>query len=257
MSDALYISATGLRAQEEQINVIANNLSNVNTPGFKKSRVSFEDLMYKSTGATDLSVSAGGNKVGVGANVTSINKVFSVGDMKKTDRALDLGIRGDGFFEVSMPDGSYAYTRTGAFQVNNDGVLVNSDGYQVSPMIQIPPDAQDILIKSDGTVSVKIAGEDNPVDLGQLEIADFVNASGLNPVGSNLYLPTNESGDALYSSPGQNGAGLIAQGFLEASNVELVQELTDLMVAQRAYEINSKVIKAADEMMGIVNNLRG
>jgi len=256
MSDALYISATGLRAQEEQIDVIANNLSNVNTPGFKKSRVSFEDLMYKNIGSSELGIPDATGKLGLGANVASVVKDFGVGDMKKTDRALDLGIRGDGFFEVSMPDGSLAYTRTGSFRINNEGVLVNNSGYPLSPMIQVPPDAEDLLIKADGTVAAKMPGEDSPVELGQLELAGFVNASGLNAIGDNLYKPTNESGDALYSTPGENGSGLVAQGFLEASNVKLVEELTNLMLAQRAYEINSKVIQAADELMSITNNLR-
>lgn len=256
MSDALYISATGMYAQQQQIDVIANNLSNVNTPAFKKSRVVFEDLMYRNQPTANITSIDDSNKTGVGAAVSSTNKVFSQGDIKQTDRDLDLAIRGEGFFEVLLPDGSYGYTRTGTFRVNNDGILVSDDGHQINPHIQIPSDAEQVIFNADGTVMAKLPGEDSVMEIGSLELASFVNASGLNALGNNLYTPTAESGDVFYNRPGENGAGLIAQGYLESSNVKLVEELTNLMLAQRAYEINSKVIQAIDETMNITNNLR-
>jgi len=258
MSESLYIAASGMHAQQMNIDVIANNLANVNTTAFKKSRVEFEDLMYREIAKANGLVGDEQNRhsIGVGAGLSGTSKVFSVGEMKKTERALDLAVRGDGFFEVVMPDGSYGYTRSGSFHINNEGYLVNNEGYVVSPLIQLPGDTEQVLINPDGSVKVKVSGEDELIEMGRLELAKFVNPSGLNPLGDNLYAPTQQSGDALYSEPGQDGAGLVAQGFLEASNVELVEELTNLILAQRAYEINSKVVQASDEMLSIVNNLR-
>lgn len=257
MIESLHIASTGMHAQQTQVDVIANNLANVNTTGFKKSKVSFEDLMYREIqrAGTPTAVRAD-QATGAGAAVADVTKVFSVGDAKKTDAPLDLAIRGDGFFEVMLPDGGYAYTRTGTFKIDNEGQLVNSDGYVLSPAVQVPVDAQDIVFGADGTVRVKLVDERELVEIGRLELARFVNPGGLGAMGDNLYLPTHESGDVIYARPGEDGAGTLAQGYLEASNVEMVEELTNLILAQRAYEINSKVVQAADELLSIVNNLR-
>lgn len=258
MSDSLYIAATGMHAQQLQIDVIANNLANVNTPGFKKSRVEFEDLMYRAINKTQaLDGSETGNElVGVGTAVNNASKVFTMGDIKKTERLLDLAIQGEGFFEVLLEDGGYAYTRSGSLHVDSDGNLVNSNGYLLNPVIQVPNDATELLFKSDGTVHALVEGDANPVEIGQLELANFVNSSGLKPLGNNVYESTQESGEAYYNKPGENGLGGIAQGFIESSNVKLAEELTNLIIAQRAFEINSKVIQASDELLSIVNNLR-
>lgn len=258
MIESLSIAATGMHAQQLQIDTIANNLANVNTSGFKKNRVDFEDLMYRQAARANGPVGEAGltYPVGVGTAVAGAGKVFTVEDVKKTDRPLDVAIRGDGFFEVELPDGSYGYTRTGVFQINEDGVLITQDGYTLNPAIQVPSDAEEILFMPDGTVLARLPGEVEPTELGRIELARFVNPAGLTALGSNLYLPSHTSGEALHATPGENGIGALAQGYLEASNVQLVEELTNLVLAQRAYEINSKVIQASDELLGIVNNLR-
>ncbi|MES9816751.1 MAG: flagellar basal-body rod protein FlgG [Candidatus Thiodiazotropha sp.] len=259
MIESLSIGASGMQAQQTQIDVIANNPANVNTMGFKKSRVDFEDLMYKEMARNrsnlfptfDLS-----RPVGVGVGVSSTGKVFTSGEEKKTDRSLDLAIQGEGFFEVVLPDNSYAYTRNGAMRIDRDGYLATADGYRLSGLIQVPSDAEDIAIQNDGSVMVQVADQNELVEIGSLDLIRFVNAGGLSPVGDNLYLPSENSGDGYYGIPGEEGFGSVQQGYLEASNVNLVEEMTQLVLAQRAYEINSKVVQAADELLSIVNNLR-
>ncbi|MDH5228504.1 MAG: flagellar basal-body rod protein FlgG [Gammaproteobacteria bacterium] len=257
--DSLFIAATGMQTQQTAIDVIANNLANVNTPGFKKSRVDFEDLMYRSSNdlaAIPLTQVESQKFSGLGSAITGTSKIFSTGDMKQTESPYDFAINGDGFFEVVLPDGSFAYTRTGAFSVNQDNYLVNADGHMINPMISVPSDTEQLLVKPNGKVLAQLAGEQELMELGELELASFVNQTALEPIGNNLYLKNRQSGDAIYNTPGENGSGTLAQGFLESSNVKLVEELSSLMLAQRAYEINSKVIQAADELMGIVNNLK-
>jgi flagellar basal-body rod protein FlgG len=258
MIESLHIAATGMHAQQVNIDVIANNLANVNTTGFKKSQVNFEDLMYRQAvspagllGHPDLR-----NPVGLGAGVSYVGKVFVDGELETTEAPLDLAINGDGFFELILPDGTYAYSRAGSFQVDRDGMLVNPDGYLLSDMIQLPFDTEEVLIKGDGTVSVQLAGQEGLSDVGRIELAGFVNPGGLTPVGDNLFIPSHGSGDAFHGEPGQDGLGLLLQGTLESSNVKLTEELVNLLVAQRSYEINSKVIKVSDELLGIVNDLR-
>lgn len=258
MIDSLFVAASGMHAQQIQLDTIANNLANVNTTAFKKNRVEFEDLMYRDVavvgrlpGEVD-----GSKRVGIGAAVSNAGKIYTQGDAKKTERALDVTIQGSGFFEVILPDTSYGYTRAGSFSVDQDGMIVNSDGYMLSPLIRVPGDAEQINISADGIVSVSLPDDSNVVEVGRIDLANFTNVGGLNPVGNNLYLPTNQSGDAIYSSAGKNGLGTLSQGYLETSNVSLVEELTNMMMAQRAYEINSKVAQASDEMLGLVNNLR-
>lgn len=258
MLDSLHIAATGMNAHQRVIDVIANNLANMNTPGFKRSRIAFEDLMYGAVVRTSALVGDPSASVplGMGTAIAASTKDFALGDLQISGSALDFAIRGAGFFEVALPDGSFGYTRTGSFQVDADRALVTSDGYALSPGIQVPIDTEELIVKPDGTALARVAGDDEPMEVGRIELANFVNPGGLEPVGDNLYMPTHRSGDALYSTPGEDGVGLVAQGFLEASNVSMVEELTQLLLAQRAYEVNSRVIQAADELMAIVNNLR-
>jgi flagellar basal-body rod protein FlgG len=258
MFESFQIAATGLHAQEVQVDTVANNLANWNTTAYKKSRVNFEDLMYR-----QLSSAAGligtpdiRNPAGVGSAVASIGKVFSQGDLKTTGRDLDVAVQGNGFFELLLPDGRYAYTRTGVFQVDRDGLLVNADGYQLSPSVQLPPDTEQVIISPRGDLLVRVPDEVDPVDLGRVALANFVNPGGLTPEGDNLYVPSNQSGDVFYGEPGESGFGRLAQGFLEGSNVNMSEELTSLVLAQRGYEVNARVLQAADEMMSIINNLR-
>ncbi len=256
MLESLYVGATGMHAQQTNLDVIANNLANVNTAGFKKNKIDFEDLMYRTLDTSNVQKSPSSQYVGVGSAIASTNKIFSQGDIKNTDNQLDIAIQGNGFFELQLSDGSYAYTRNGSLQRNAEGYLTNSDGYLLNPAIQIPIEAKDITIQSDGKVSVSLSGESRPVIIGQVELASFINTSALTPLGDNLYQPNQETGAAYYDRPGENGFGALAQGFIESSNVELIDELLNLILAQRAYEINSRVVQSSDEMLGMVNNLR-
>jgi flagellar basal-body rod protein FlgG len=258
MSDPFHIAATGLHAQEAHVDAIANNLANWNTTAYKKSRVDFEDLMYRQVasaagliGAPDVR-----HPAGVGTAIASIGKIFSQGDLKTTERDLDLAIQGDGFFELLLPDGRLAYTRTGVFQIDADGLLVSTEGHPLTPSLRIPPDAQQVIFAPNGTVLMRLQDEPDPVELGRITLANFVNPSGLTPAGDNLYLPSHESGDVLYGDPGEQDLGRIAQGFLEGANVNISEELTSLVLAQRGYQVNARVLQAADEMMSIVNDLR-
>ncbi len=256
MIESLYIGATGLHAQKTQIDVISNNLANVATPGFKKDRVGFQDLLYANSNTTNGINNNSLPKVGYGISIGSTEKIFDLGELKKTDRVLDIAIRGKGFFEVSLPNGDSAYTKAGSLNINADGMLATTNGYQLTSNIQIPADATSIVIREDGEVYVKVPDQDEFLSIGQLELADFVNQSALNPMGENLYTQTEKSGTAFFGTAGENGLGKLAQGFIEVSNVELVEEMTNLVVAQRAYEVNSKIIQAADQMLSIANDLR-
>jgi flagellar basal-body rod protein FlgG len=196
------------------------------------------------------------NVAGLGASVGAIQKIFTQGDMKQTGRQLDIAIQGNGFFEMLLPDGTYAYTRTGNFKIDKDGMLVNSNGFILNPSIQVPEDAESLFVESDGTFLAQVPGESQPIELGRMQLASFVNPTGLIATGDNMYIPSHESGDAYYADPSEDSAGITVQGFLEGSNVDLVQELTSLIVAQRGYEMSAKVIQASDDMMDIINNLR-
>jgi len=257
MLDSLYIAATGMNAQQLNVDTISNNLANVNTTAFKRNRVSFADLMYRAVlqGNRPLGAPSSGF-YGVGVGVSATGKVFATGDVKKTDQPLDLAIRGKGLFEVTLPDNSLAYTRGGSLQLDKDGVLTTAEGFALQPAIRLPPDAASVTIASDGRVLAEVPGEAEPIEVGKITLVDFVNPSALRPLGDNLYLPTERSGEPLPGKPGEQGLGLLAQGFLEASNVQLVDEFVNLILAQRAYEANSKAIQASDEMLGISNNLR-
>lgn len=257
MIDALYIGASGMHAQQMHVDVIANNLANINTDGYKRNRVDFEDLLYRTIMGTNGLVGTEGSthKIGSGATISSTSKLFTPGSLKPTDSAFDIAIRGQGFFEIELSGGVLAYTRAGTFQVNRDGMLATSDDYALSAQIQVPSDTISLIIKNNGMVYAQVPGESNPVEIGQIPLFNFTNAGGLEPIGGNLYLPTNNSGDAFRGNPGEDSFGSLAQGFKEASNVKLIDEMVNLVMAQRAYEINAKVVQAADEMLRIINSL--
>lgn len=261
MMQSLYTASTGMVAMQTQIDTTANNIANVNTIGFKKSRAEFADLMYKvmeyaGTSTSSASKSPTGIEYGLGVRPTAINKIFSEGSLKQTDNQLDMAVTGNGFFKLELPSGTEVYSRNGAFKVDNNGTLVNSDGYKVIPEVVIPPDATSVSIGTDGTISVIQAGQTQATQIGQLTLTNFINPAGLHSVGDNLYTPTDSSGQPVEGTPGLEGLGTIRQGFVELSNVELVVELTDLITGQRAYDSNSKIITASDEMLQTTNNLK-
>lgn len=262
MSRSLWIAATGMMAQQMNIDVIANNLSNANTSGFKKQRLNFQDLMYQTdkfggSFSTSETQTPSGLQVGLGTKPVSTQKIFTQGQYQSTGNSLDLVIRGDGFFQVQGPNGEMMYTRDGAFSTNADGNLVTSDGMIIEPQITIPSDTEKISFGSDGTVSVLLAGETLPTVIGQLNLVRFINPSGLENYGNNLYRETAVSGTPIEAAPGSEGIGGLDQGFLEGSNVETAEEMIKMIIAQRTYEINSKSIQTTDTMLGIANNLKG
>ncbi len=261
MLRSLWTAASGMNAQQLNIDVLSNNLANVSTPGFKRSRADFQDLLYETlriAGASSSSTTEipTGIQLGHGTRPAAVQKIFTQGEYKQTKNELDIAIEGDGFYQVVMPDGETAYTRAGAFKLDSEGRIVTSDGYVMDPEISIPNDSLHISIGSDGTVSVLQAGETEPTEVGTIQLSRFINPAGLNSIGKNLYLPTSASGDAITGTAGEDGFGTLAQGFLEMSNVSVVEEMVNLITAQRAYEINSKSIQAADEMMQIANSLK-
>ncbi|MFT4824346.1 MAG: flagellar basal-body rod protein FlgG, partial [Cryomorphaceae bacterium] len=250
MMDALYIAATGMHAEQAQLATISNNLANMNTTAFKKSTVVFDDLMYRDSVTSSSSVDqmTNGVMVGMGSGVASINKDFSVGDLRATDNPLDIAIRGLGFIEVDLGNGEFGFTRSGAMKIDSDGYLSTVSGERLSGNIQIPQDASDIFIQANGDVAVRINGEDELLEVGRIELVSFLSPTSLAPSGNNLYLSTEETGAPIFSVPGEDGTGMLAQGFLEGSNVSLVEEMMSLVATQRAYESNSQVIRATDEM---------
>ncbi len=261
MLRSLFIAATGMEAQKLNIDVIANNLANVNTVGFKKSRADFQELFYqdiKTPGATSAEGSEvpSGIQMGLGVRPVAVQKIFLQGDFANTGNSLDLVIEGDGFFQIMMPDGTIGYTRSGAFKLDSEGRIVNSDGYPLEPSITIPTDTLNITVGSDGKITVLQAGSSTPSEIGQIELARFINPGGLKSIGRNLFTPTASSGDPLLGTPGTEGFGTINQGFVELSNVNIVEEMVNMIISQRAYEVNSKAIQTSDEMLQIINNLK-
>ncbi len=261
MQRSMFIAATGMEAQKTNIDVIAHNLANVNTNGFKKSRADFQDLMYQNMEAAGAE-SADGNEIptgiqlGLGVKTAAIQKIFLQGDFVSTDNPLDMVIEGDGFFQISMPDGDTGYTRAGSFKIDSSGRLVNSDGYPLEPEITLPSDTLEVTISSDGTVSVLQPGSPTATSVGQIELAQFINPSGLRALGKNLFSLSGSSGDAATGNPGSDGLGTINQGMIELSNVNIVEEMVNMIVSQRAYELNSKVITTSDEMLRMANSLK-
>ncbi|ENY71953.1 flagellar basal-body rod protein FlgG [Aeromonas diversa] len=255
MNPALWISKTGLDAQQVNISVTSNNLANASTVGYKKGRAIFEDLLYQNINQPGGRSSAdttlpSGLMLGAGAKVVATQKNHGQGNVQTTDNALDLMVSGRGYFEVQLPDGSSAYTRNGQFTLNEEGTIVTpGNGYRLQPEIQVPENAQSVTVGSDGQVSVKLAGDGQSQVVGQINISDFVNPSGLQPMGENLFLETQASGAPIQGTAGADGLGVIKQGMLESSNVNVTEELVNLIQAQRVYEMNSKVISAVDSMM--------
>ncbi|MCK5893242.1 MAG: flagellar basal-body rod protein FlgG [Endozoicomonadaceae bacterium] len=262
MNPALWISKTGLAAQDRQMATISNNLANVSTVGFKRDRVSFEDLFYnieKQPGALadQQHILPSGMQIGTGVRVTGTQKIFTNGDFQTTEQALDMAVVGRGFFQVSMGDGSQAYTRNGQFHMNDEGMIVTANGLPLEPGIQIPNDATSITVSDDGTVSAAVPGVIGPVDLGQIPLITFVNPAGLQAKGGNMYIETDASGAPAENLSGATGVGKISQFTLEMSNVSAVEELVNMISVQRAYEMNSKVISAVDQMMQFANQSLG
>ncbi|MBK6916432.1 MAG: flagellar basal-body rod protein FlgG [Deltaproteobacteria bacterium] len=259
MIRALHTAATGMDAQQQRIDVISNNLANVNTTGFKKQRADFQDLLYQQVRAPGTTAAQGtfvpsGLQVGTGVRTAATHRSFSTGDLQQTGNQLDLAIEGNGFFQVTLPGGEVAFTRAGNFELDQQGQLVTTDGYPVDPAIAIPQGATAVTIGADGTVSATIAGETAASEVGQIQLVNFVNPGGLQAIGRNFYKATTASGDPQSGPPGQQGLGSLAQGFLEMSNVKVVEEMINLISSQRAYEINSKVIQASDEMLQTTAN---
>ncbi len=260
MLRALYSAASGMEALQLNIDNIAHNLSNVNTTGFKRRRTQFEDLLYQNLVSPGSNASSSteiptGLQLGLGTKPVSNEVIFLQGDFASTGNELDLVIEGPGFFQVRTPDGQIAYTRSGAFHLNREGNIVTASGDPLDPQIAIPQEATKITIAKDGTVSVDIPNQVNAQQVGKIEIANFANPAGLKSLGDNLFLPTAASGDPITGTPGENGLGTLGQGFLEQSNVNIVEEMINLIVSQRAYESNSKVVQAADQMYQGVNNM--
>lgn len=258
MLRAFSTAATGMSAQEQIVNAIANNLANVNTTGFKKSHMDFHDLMYihlkkPGTRTDETSLSPTGLEIGGGVKAASTLKVFTAGELENTGRPMDLAILGDGFFQVTMPDGSTQYTRDGSIRIDANGSMVTSGGYMLEPSITIPPDWKSLNIGKDGTVTVNSAG--TLTEVGQINLAKFPNPSGLSSMGGNLYAETPASGTPTTGTPGQSGIGALEQGFLEKSNVQMATELVKLITAQRAYEVNAKAIKSGNDMLQSANQI--
>ena len=261
MIKSLYTAATGMQAQALNIDVIANNLANASTTGFKGSRADFQDLIYETArqagdSSSDDNIVPTGIQIGHGTRASAVSKLFSQGEFQNTKNELDLAIEGNGFFQIMQPDGEVAYSRAGAFKIDGEGRIVTSDGFLMEPELSIPADTMAISIGIDGTVSVKQAGSSSATEIGSITLARFVNPAGLSSSGRNLYAPTEASGDAITGTAGQDGYGTIAQGYLEMSNVSVVDEMVNMITAQRAYEINSKTIRTADEMLQMANGLK-
>lgn len=261
MIRALRSAASGMYAQQLYIDTIANNLANVNTTGFKRAKMEFQDLVYQTLKGNGNSQELGAVlptelQIGHGVRPIAIQKSFEQGNILPTGNPLDLSIDGEGFFQISKPDGTVVFTRDGSFKMSRDGALVTSDGYSMEPSINVPTDTSNVMISRDGTISVNVIGETEPQTLGQLELVRFVNPAGLENLGQNLYKETVASGPPIPATPGTEGMGQVSQGFLESSNVQIVEEMVAMIVAQRAYEVASKAIKTAEEMLTIANSLK-
>lgn len=259
MNNALWVAKTGLDAQQTRMSVISNNLANVNTTGFKQSRAAFEDLLYQNVRqaggqSSQDTILPSGLMLGTGVRTVATEKIFTQGNLVQTDNALDVAIQGQGFFQVLRPDGGLGYSRAGNFQTDAQGQLVTSNGYQIQPAITIPEDAQTITVGTDGVISVMQPGQATPTQVGQLQLADFINPAGLMPAGENMYQETAASGAPQIGNPGLNGLGSVQQGALETSNVNVVEEMVNMIESQRAYEMNSKVISAVDQMLQYATN---
>ncbi|HUO44434.1 MAG TPA: flagellar basal-body rod protein FlgG [Burkholderiales bacterium] len=254
MIRSLWIAKTGMDAQQTQLDVISNNLANVSTNGFKRARAVFEDLLYQTIRQPGAQSSQqtqipSGLQIGTGVEPVATERIFTQGNLQQTGNSLDIAINGQGFFQVLLPDGTTAYTRDGSFQLNSQGQVVTASGYPLQPQVTIPNNAQTITIGKDGTVSVLQAGQATPTQVGTIQLANFINPAGLQGMGENLYLETASSGTPTVGQPAANGLGSLSQGYVETSNVNVVEELVNMIQTQRAYEINSKAVQTADQML--------
>jgi flagellar basal-body rod protein FlgG len=260
MMSALRTAATGMHAQQTNVDVLSNNIANLNTTAFKRQKAAFRDLVYQTpigVGAitsNNNTAAPTGAQIGLGTNIGAVYKIMDQGNLTSTNNAFDLGIQGRGYFRIALPDGTNAYTRDGSFNVDNTGTIVTKEGYPLEPNIVIPEDALNITISALGVVSAKV--NEQTVNLGQIQLTMFINEAGLENMGGNYYKETDVSGVGIANDPNENGTGTILQGFLESSNVDPITAVTDLITAQRAYELNSRVISTADEMLNAVNQMR-
>ncbi|TDK50215.1 flagellar basal-body rod protein FlgG [Antarcticimicrobium luteum] len=259
---ALGIAATGMLAQQTNVDVIANNIANANTTGFKSGRAAFQDLIYQSMQQEGALTSTEGTSrpvgmnVGLGVQSAGVIRLSTQGGLSQTENQLDLAIEGRGFFVVNRPDGSQAFTRAGSFQLSAEGQIVTLDGYEIDPGINVPENTRQIAINQEGVVMAYVENDPAPVELGQLTMATFLNEAGMKPIGNNLLEETTASGEPSLINPGEPGAGIVRQGYLENSNVNIIQQITDLISAQRAYEMNSKAIETADQMLSTANQIK-
>ena len=261
MIRSLYSAATGMISQQKNIDTISNNIANANTAGFKKNRAEFTDLIYQNmkyagTSTSTTTISPTGIQIGLGSKLASTAKIFEIGSLKETGNDLDIAITGEGFFAITLPDGSEAYTKNGSFKINGDGAITTSEGYLLSPQITIPSNVTDVNISEDGMVSVLEGNSKTPSQVGQILLSGFVNQAGLHAIGGTMFQESVASGAPIAGIAGTNGLGQTRQGFIELSNVKLVNEMTDLIAGQRAYEANSKAITTSDEMLQTVNQLK-
>ena len=259
MNLGLWAAKTGLDAQQTRMAVVSNNLANASTTGFKRGRAVFEDLLYENVnqagGQTSQDTQAPtGLHLGTGVRIVATERSFNQGNLNNTGNGLDMAVKGRGFFEVLLPDGTSAFTRDGSFQINSDGQLVTASGYTVQPGINLPPNLLNVTVGSDGLISASVSGQSAPIPVGSMQLSDFVNPGGLQPRGENLYTETGASGPPTPGTPGLNGLGSLSQGFLEGSNVNVVEELVTMIETQRAYEMNSKAIATSDQMLQYINN---
>lgn len=259
MIRALWTASTGMQAQQVHMDVIANNLANVNSTGFKKSRADFQDILYQTSKAAGTGVGGGevptGVQVGLGSRVAAVQKVFTTGDFQQTENELDIAIEGTGFYQVTLPDGTDAYTRAGSMKKDSTGRLVTSDGYPMFPEVTLPENSTAVTIGPAGNVEVILDGQSTPTLVGNIELVRFANPAGLKSLGRNLYAETPTTGTPVIGTPGDEGYGTLSQGFLEGSNVNIMEEMVNMIAGQRAYEVNSKAIKTADEMLQMTSGL--
>ena len=259
MIRALWTASSGMQSQQVNMDVIANNLANVNSSGFKKSRADFQDILYQTNRVAGTSTNGGevptGVQIGLGSRVAAVQKVFTTGDFQQTENELDVAIEGPGFFQVSLPDGSDAFTRSGALKKDSTGRLVTSDGYPLIPEVVIPENTTSIAISESGRVEVMLDGENEATEVGNIQLVRFGNPGGLNSLGRNMYAETSTTGAPVTGTPGEDGFGTLTQGFLEGSNVNIMEEMVNMIAGQRAYEVNSKAIKTADEMLQMTSGL--
>jgi len=259
MNSSMWIAKTGLEAQQTRMNLVSNNLANASTTGFKRDRAVFEDLIYQNVRQVGSQTSQdttlpSGLMQGTGVRTVATEKLHTQGNLIQTDNSLDVAIQGRGYFQILRPDGTLSYTRNGEFMLNAQGEIVTANGYTVQPGFNVPQDAQSISIGNDGTITVQIAGDDEPTEIGNLQIADFINPTGLQPIGENQFVETASSGAPQLGTPGLNGLGSVLQGSLESSNVNVAEELVNMIETQRAYEMNSKAISTSDQMLQYINN---